>query len=284
MATTTLSFNQIAAASSVDMVNSFAQDFSKLREMLAHSQFSVLPNGTNLTVAAKTATLQDGIAAENAEIPASTIVGDASIVTLTYKKYRALIGFERIATEGEGAVVNADNLLRGQLQGDVKQAIADGLATAGNTAVTPSAGDSVQKRCAALWAALSAGRENYATTPVFFANPSAVAEYLGAANITVQTAFGVQYLVNFLGLGTLILSAKIPATSSLPLLISAPSTAQASPPTSLALSPSSTRRRTRTLPCRLSPSLASRSCPASPRTSTSPFLALNDDLPRDSRV
>ena len=129
MATTTLSFNQIAAASSVDMVNSFAQDFSKLREMLAHSQFSVLPNGTNLTVAAKTATLQDGIAAENAEIPASTIVGDASIVTLTYKKYRALIGFERIATEGEGAVVNADNLLRGQLQGDVKQAIADGLAT-----------------------------------------------------------------------------------------------------------------------------------------------------------
>ena len=43
MATTTLSFNQIAAASSVDMVNSFAQDFSKLREMLAHSQFSVLP-------------------------------------------------------------------------------------------------------------------------------------------------------------------------------------------------------------------------------------------------
>lgn len=213
MATTTLSFNQIAAASSVDMVNSFAQDFSKLREMLAHSQFSVLPNGTNLTVAAKTATLQDGTAAENAEIPASTIVGDASIVTLTYKKYRALIGFERIATEGEGAVVNADNLLRGQLQGDVKQAIADGLATTGNTAVATASGDSVQKRCAKLWAALSAGRESYATTPVFFANPSAVADYLGAANITVQTAFGVQYLVNFLGLGTLILSAKIPATT-----------------------------------------------------------------------
>ena len=45
---------------------------------------------------------------------------------------------------------------------------------------------------------------------VVFVNTLDVYEYLGSANITVQTANGVEYLKNFLGASTLILSSEIP--------------------------------------------------------------------------
>ena len=49
------------------------------------------------------------------------------------------------------------------------------------------------------------------TNVVVFVNTLDVYEYLGAANITVQTAFGVDYIKNFLGAQTMILSSEIPA-------------------------------------------------------------------------
>ena len=45
---------------------------------------------------------------------------------------------------------------------------------------------------------------------VYFMNPLDVADYLSTANITVQTAFGMSYVENFLGLGTLIMNASVP--------------------------------------------------------------------------
>ena len=41
-------------------------------------------------------------------------------------------------------------------------------------------------------------------------NPLDVADYLSTASITVQTAFGMSYVENFLGLGTLIMNASVP--------------------------------------------------------------------------
>ena len=44
---------------------------------------------------------------------------------------------------------------------------------------------------------------------VYFINPLDVADYLGSAQVTMQTAFGMNYIENFLGLGTVILSSRI---------------------------------------------------------------------------
>lgn len=41
-------------------------------------------------------------------------------------------------------------------------------------------------------------------------NPLDVADYLASANITLQTAFGMTYVENFLGLGTVILNSSVP--------------------------------------------------------------------------
>jgi LPXTG-motif cell wall-anchored protein len=41
-------------------------------------------------------------------------------------------------------------------------------------------------------------------------NPLDVADYLATANITLQTAFGMTYVENFLGLGTVIFNSSVP--------------------------------------------------------------------------
>ena len=41
-------------------------------------------------------------------------------------------------------------------------------------------------------------------------NPLDVADYLAKAQITLQTAFGMTYVKNFLGLGTVIFDSKVP--------------------------------------------------------------------------
>ena len=45
---------------------------------------------------------------------------------------------------------------------------------------------------------------------VYFMNPLDVADYLATANITLQTAFGMTYVENFLGLGTVIFNSSVP--------------------------------------------------------------------------
>ena len=46
---------------------------------------------------------------------------------------------------------------------------------------------------------------------MYFVNPIDAGAYLGAANISVQTVFGLNYIENFLGLGTVILTSRVTA-------------------------------------------------------------------------
>ena len=46
---------------------------------------------------------------------------------------------------------------------------------------------------------------------VYFVNPLDVADYLADSAVTMQNAFGMTYIENFLGLGTLIMNSSVPA-------------------------------------------------------------------------
>lgn len=61
---------------------------------------------------------------------------------------------------------------------------------------------SLQAVLAASWGQLQVKFEDDAAEPVHFVNPLDIADYLKAANISVQTAFGMNYVQDFLGLGT----------------------------------------------------------------------------------
>ena len=45
---------------------------------------------------------------------------------------------------------------------------------------------------------------------VYFMNPLDVADYLATANISLQNAFGMTYVKDFLGLGTVIFNSSVP--------------------------------------------------------------------------
>ena len=62
-----------------------------------------------------------------------------------------------------------------------------------------------------LWAKLQGYYEDMDVTPIYFINQQDVADYLGTAQITMQTAFGFTYIENFLGLGTAIISPQVTA-------------------------------------------------------------------------
>ena len=44
----------------------------------------------------------------------------------------------------------------------------------------------------------------------YFMNPLDVADYLATTPVSMQTAFGLSYVENFMGLGTVILNASVP--------------------------------------------------------------------------
>ena len=52
--------------------------------------------------------------------------------------------------------------------------------------------------------------EDDALDTVYFVNPLDIADYLAEASITTQTAFGMTYVEDFLGLGTVIMNASVP--------------------------------------------------------------------------
>ena len=70
-------------------------------------------------------------------------------------------------------------------------------------------GADLQSALADAWGQLQIKFEDDTAEAVYFVNPRDIASYLGAANITTQNAFGMNYVEDFLGLGTVIISSQI---------------------------------------------------------------------------
>lgn len=130
---------------------------------------------------------------------------------LVLKKFRKQTTAEAIQRVGRNKAVNdTDTLLMRSVQKGVKTDfftfIGKGTGAASNLAVQKDAAyASIQGAIAGVWEKLSKHYEDMDVTPIYFINPHDVAVYLANATVTVQTAFGFQYIENFLGLGTVVL-------------------------------------------------------------------------------
>ena len=126
---------------------------------------------------------------------------------LRLKKYRKLVTAEDIQKSGHDVAINkTDGKLVSEVRKDIKKDFFTMLGTGTGTATQ---GKNLQEALSAIWGKLQTRFEDVDATPVFFINPEDVAEYLGKAAVTMQTAFGFSYIVNFLGLGTAILSSNV---------------------------------------------------------------------------
>ena len=204
---------QMSKAREVDFVNKFTHNsLNKLIEVLGVTRKIPMMEGTTMYVYATSGTLQSGAVAEGDIIPLSQYATTKTAVgSITLKKWRKAVSAEAIKKSGyEAAVRDTDRaLLR-----DVQKGIRTDFFTLLNGTITGStaaSGVGLQDALANAWGKLQIKFEDDAAEAVYFVNPTDAAAYLGAANISVQTAFGLNYIEDFLGLGTVILTSQVTA-------------------------------------------------------------------------
>ena len=195
----------------VDFVRKFTHtSLKKLLEVIGVTRKVAMMEGTSLYVYKTTGTLQSGAVAEGDLIPLSEYETTKELVgTISLNKWRKAASAEAIKKSGyEAAVRDTDAALLRDVQAKVRTdmfSYLNGTIT-GSTSVT---GANLQAALANAWAALQVKFEDDAAEAVYFVNPLDAATYLGNASITTQTAFGLNYIEDFLGLGTVVLSSKV---------------------------------------------------------------------------
>lgn len=199
----------LATARQLDFVTSFGYSTKKLMELLGVMRLIPKQAGTLLKRHTVTGTLQSGAVPEGEIIPLSQYsTTDTPIGEITLGKWRKATSAEAILDKGYDQAVNETRIKMLQdIQTDIRSNIISSLTISGQPTAT---GVGIQAALAQAWAKLQIAFENDTVETVYFVNPTDIADYLGKAEITVQTAFGFSYVENFLGLGTVIINNGIP--------------------------------------------------------------------------
>ena len=198
----------LAKVRDIDFTERFSKGIDTLMAMLGVTRKQEKRAGEVLKVYKATGTLESGVVAEGEVIPLSKYqttyeaVGEAVL-----NKWRKVTTAEAISSKGYGQAVNDtnDKMLK-DIQKGVRTSFVNFLAT-GTGEV---AGVGLQATLAQAWGKLQVLFEDTSVQSVYFMNPLDVADYLGGAQISTQTAFGMSYIENFLGLGTVILASDVP--------------------------------------------------------------------------
>lgn len=204
----------LAKVREVDFVSRFTHgSLAKLIEVLGVIRKIPMSEGTTMYLYATSGTLaNNGAVAEGEIIPLSKYAtSKTAIGEITLKKWRKAASAESIKKSGyDNAVNETDAALLRDVQKTIRTDFFMGLngALTGSTTAT---GADLQAALANAWGQLQIKFEDDAAEAVYFVNPVDAAAYLGAANITVQTAFGMNYIQDFLGLGTVILTSQVTA-------------------------------------------------------------------------
>lgn len=198
----------LAKVREVEFTYTFGESIKKLMEALGVTRKVAKQAGTVLKAYKATGTLQDGEVAEGDVIPLSKYVTEpVALEEITLKKWRKATSAEAIIEKGysQAVTMTTDAMLK-DVQKAVRKNFFDFLAT-GTAAVS---GGTFQATLAQAWGKLQVLFEDDEIRAVYFMNPLDVADYLASANISLQNAFGMTYVKDFLGLGTVIFNSSVP--------------------------------------------------------------------------
>lgn len=192
----------------VDFSLRFGYSVKKLIEALGITRKLPKTAGTVLKVYKVTGELKDGNVAEGETIPLSEYKTTYEpIGEVTLEKYRKETTAEAISGKGyKQAVIDTDQKMLQDIQRGIRKKFFDFLAT-GTCAVT---GTGLQATLAQCWGQLQVLFEDDTIESVYMLNPLDIADYLANAQVSTQTAFGMTYIENFLGLGTVFLNTSVP--------------------------------------------------------------------------
>ena len=195
----------------VDFVAQFTHNsLQKLIEVLGVTRKIPMQEGTTMYLYEISGTLENGAVAEGETIPLSKYAQTKTPVgEITLKKWRKAVSAEAIKKSGYSVAVNDTDAA---LLKDVQKGIRTDFFTLLNgtiTGATVVTGVGLQAALANAWGQLQVLFEDDSAQAVYFCNPLDLSAYLGGATITVQQAFGMNYIEDFLGLGTVIMSSQI---------------------------------------------------------------------------
>lgn len=194
------------AAREIDFVTRFGRNWDHLREILGIMRPIRKAPGTKLKSKKATVVLQSGAVGEGEEIPYSkATVEEVDYADLTIEKYAKAVSIEAIKDHGyDAAVAMTDDEFLYELQNEVTERFYAYLNTGSLTST-----ESTWQRALAMAKGnvLNKFKQMHRTVTrvVGFANVLDLYDYLGDAQITVQNAFGFQYIKNFMGYDTIIL-------------------------------------------------------------------------------
>lgn len=198
----------LAKAREIEFTYTFSENVRKLMEALGVTRKIAKQAGTVLKAYKAVGTLESGEIGEGETIPLSKYATEpVNFGEITLKKWRKATSAEAIVERGydQAVEMTTDRMLR-----DVQKAIRTDLFTFLATGTGEAGGADMQSTLAQAWGQLQVKFEDDAIQAVYFVNPLDIADYLGAAQISTQTAFGMTYVEDFLGLGTVIMNASVP--------------------------------------------------------------------------
>lgn len=198
----------LARARETEFVYMFGESIKKLVEALGVTRKIPKQAGYTLKAYKATGTLQDGNVAEGDLIPLSKYVTEpVAFDEITLKKWRKATSAEAIIEKGydQAVEMTTDAMLK-DVQKGIRKNFFDFLGTGTGVAT----GDTFQATLAQSWGQLQVLFEDDEIESVYFMNPLDVADYLATAQISLQTAFGMTYVKDFLGLGTVIFNSSVP--------------------------------------------------------------------------
>lgn len=202
---------QMKKVREVDFVNQFTHNsLNKLLEALNVTRKIPMMEGTTMYVYSVTGTLEDGAVPEGEVIPLSQFETTKTPVgEITLHKWRKAVSAESIKKSGyDAAVRDTDTVLLRKVQGGIRTDFFNFLNGEISGSITAS-GENLQSALANAWGKLQVQFEDDTAEAVYFVNPEDVASYLGNAQITTQTAFGMNYVEDFLGLGTVVMTSRV---------------------------------------------------------------------------
>ena len=196
------------AAREIDFVTRFGKNWDHLRDILGIMRPIRKQPGTTLKSKKATLVLADGTVAEGEDIPFSkaTIV-EVPYAEMTIEKYAKAVTIEAIKEHGyDVAVGMTDDQFLFELQDNVTGRFYTYL----NTGSLKSEETTWQRALAmAKGNVVNKFKQMHrnATKVVAFVNVLDLYDWLGDKDITIQSAFGFQYIKNFMGYETVFLLA-----------------------------------------------------------------------------
>ena len=191
-----------------EFVYMFTGSLKKLMEALSVTRKIPKQAGYALKAYKAVGTLQNGNVGEGEIIPLSKYETEpVDFGEIALKKWRKATSAEAIVEKGydQAVTMTTDKMLS-----DVQRQIRADFFAFLATGTTPAAGDTFQAALANSWGNLQVLFEDDTVSAAHFMNPLDVAAYLGTANITMQEAFGMKYVENFLGLGRVFFNSSVP--------------------------------------------------------------------------